>query len=63
MPPRGGNADLTDAEVQRGVVFMVNKAGANWKEAPVVAAPATAVAAAPAGGPKCRPIATAARPQ
>ena len=48
MPPRGGNADLTDAEVQRAIVFMVNKAGASWKEAPVAAAPAEAKAAAPA---------------
>ncbi len=46
MPPRGGNADLTDAEVQRAVAFMVNKAGASWKEAPVAAAPAAAKAAA-----------------
>jgi len=48
MPPRGGNADLTDAEVQRAVAFMVNKAGASWKEAPVAAAPAEAKSAAPA---------------
>jgi len=46
MPPRGGNANLTDDEVQRAVVFMVNKAGASWKEAPVAAAPADAKAAA-----------------
>ena len=32
MPPEGGNTDLTDDEVQRAVVFMANKAGANWKE-------------------------------
>lgn len=52
MPPRGGNADLTDAEVQRAVAFMVNKAGASWKEAPVAAAPAAAkAAAAPAAAP------------
>ena len=62
MPPRGGNAGLTDAEVQRGVVFMVNKAGANWKEAPIVAAPATAVAAAPAAAAPAAPPAMAAAP-
>ena len=45
MPPRGGNPDLTDAEVERAVVFMVNKVGANWKEPP----PPANVAAAPAG--------------
>jgi cytochrome c5 len=34
MPARGGNPDLDDAEVQRAVVFMANKAGAGWKEPP-----------------------------
>jgi len=48
MPPRGGNASLTDEEVQRGVVFMASKAGATWKEAPVAAAPAATVATAAA---------------
>ena len=43
MPAKGGNPDLEDVEVQRGVAFMVNKAGAAWKE-PAVAA----VAAMPA---------------
>ena len=47
MPPRGGNAALTDEEVQRGVAYMVSRSGGNWKEAPGgAAAPATAVAAA-----------------
>ncbi|MEO8486922.1 MAG: c-type cytochrome [Betaproteobacteria bacterium] len=45
MPPRGGNAALTDAEVQRGVAFMAGRVGANWKEVPATAAPASAVAA------------------
>ena len=31
MPPRGGNPDLTDAEVERAVVFMANQAGAGFK--------------------------------
>ena len=33
MPPKGGNSDLTDDEVKRAVVFMANKAGANWTAA------------------------------
>ena len=33
MPPRGGNADLTDAEVAKAVAFMANKAGANFDPA------------------------------
>jgi cytochrome c5 len=45
MPPRGGNPDLSDVEVQRAVVFMANQSGASWKEP---AAPAPAAAAAPA---------------
>jgi cytochrome c5 len=32
MPPRGGDATLTDAEVTRAVMFMANSAGANFKE-------------------------------
>jgi cytochrome c5 len=32
MPPRGGNPELTDAEVARAVVHMANLSGANWKE-------------------------------
>jgi cytochrome c5 len=32
MPPRGGDASLTDVEVTRAVTFMANSAGANFKE-------------------------------
>jgi cytochrome c5 len=38
MPPKGGNPDFENIEIERAVVFMANKAGANWKEPP---APAT----------------------
>lgn len=32
MPARGGGADLSDLEVERVVVYMANKAGAQFKE-------------------------------
>src|SRR6185295_2824773 len=55
MPPRGGNPDLSDVEVERAVVYMANRSGANFKEPPETAAAAAppaaavaAVAAAPA---------------
>jgi cytochrome c5 len=32
MPPRGGDASLSDLEVARAVVFMANQAGAKFKE-------------------------------
>ena len=57
MPAKGGNADLTDVEVERAVVFMANKVGANWKEPAASAAvqlasaaPLATAAAAPATG-------------
>ena len=37
MPPKGGNPDLDPIEVERGVVYMANMAGANWKEPPAPA--------------------------
>jgi cytochrome c5 len=49
MPPKGGNADLTDDEVHRAVVHLANQVGAGWKEpaptAIAAAAPAAATAA------------------
>jgi cytochrome c551/c552 len=49
MPPRGGDATLTDWEVAAAVVYLTNQAGANFKEPPRPAAPsAPAAAAAPA---------------
>jgi cytochrome c5 len=48
MPPKGGNADLTDTEVGRAVVYMANQAGANWKEPGAPAAPSAPTAGGPA---------------
>jgi cytochrome c5 len=56
LPAKGGNPDLENVEVERGVVFMANKAGANWREpAAPVAAPAPAAAAAAAASPAATP--------
>src|SRR5262245_28544738 len=57
MPPRGGDASLTDEEVARAVVYMANQSGGNLKEpaAPKQAAkpePAQQQAQAPAAPPK-----------
>jgi cytochrome c5 len=48
MPPRGGNPDLADVEVQRAVVYMANKSGATFKEPAATAAPAAVAGSAPA---------------
>ena len=45
MPPKAGDASLTEAEIQSAVVLMANQAGAKFKEKPA-AAPAKAPAAA-----------------
>ncbi|HEV8256808.1 MAG TPA: c-type cytochrome [Casimicrobiaceae bacterium] len=55
MPPKGGNRDLADIEVQRGVVYMANRSGASFKEPPAPVAPATA--AAPSGAAVVAPAA------
>jgi cytochrome c5 len=39
MPPRGGDASLSDLEIARAIVYMANQSGASFKEP----------AAAPAG--------------
>jgi cytochrome c5 len=68
MPPRGGNPELTDAEVERAVVFMANQSGASFKEPPTpapaekpTAAAAAETPAAPAA-PAPAPTAAAAAP-
>jgi cytochrome c5 len=46
MPPKGGDASLSDEELTRAVAFMANQAGAKFKEP--AAKPAAQQAAAPA---------------
>lgn len=53
MPPKGGDAALTDAEATRAVVLMANQAGASFKE------PAAPKQAAQAQAPKPQPQAAA----
>jgi len=58
MPARGGNGDLSDYEMARGIVYMTASAGGTFKEP---TAPAAAAApAAPAGAPAAGAAATAA---
>jgi len=49
MPPKGGNPDLTDVEVERAVAFMASNAGAGWKE-PAIAKPVTVTASGERSG-------------
>jgi cytochrome c5 len=60
MPPKGGNADLTDDEVHRAVVYLANQVGSGWKEPPPTAV-ATASVAPTAGATAAPPTATAAQ--
>lgn len=64
MPPKGGAADLSDVELERAVVFLANKSGANFKEpAAADAAPAApAAAAAEPAAPATEPAAAATAP-
>ena len=51
MPPKAGDASLTETEIHNAVVLMANQAGAKFKEKPAAApAAAQAASAAPAGG-------------
>ena len=38
MPPRGGDASLTDAELTRAIIFMANQSGGQFKEPAAAAA-------------------------
>ena len=49
MPPKGGDANLTDDEVHRAVVYLADQAGATWKEPPVTATATASTAPAAAG--------------
>src|SRR5208282_4490689 len=63
MPPKGGDENLADVEVQRGVVYMANRSGARFKEPAAPAAGAATVAAAtpaPAAAPAAAPPAASA---
>jgi cytochrome c5 len=59
MPPKGGNPDFENIEIERAVVFMAGKAGANWKEPPAAIPPAAAPTAAPAAAPAMAAAASA----
>jgi cytochrome c5 len=48
MPPKGGNASLSDDEVARAVVFMANQSGASFKAPAAKPAPAQSASAKPA---------------
>ena len=56
MPPKGGNPDLADIEVERAVAYMANRSGAHFQEP---AAPAAAAAATTAAATSAQPSATA----
>ncbi len=60
MPARGGNSDLSDDEVKRGVSFLMGKVGTTWTSPPVAAAPV--VAAASAAAPAATVVVAAAAP-
>ena len=56
MPPKGGDASLTDAEIARAVAFMANQAGGKFKPPAAPAAKDKPVAEKPAAG---KPVAAA----
>jgi len=47
MPPKGGDASLTDTEITRAVVLMANQAGAKFKEPAAPKQPAVAAVTTP----------------
>jgi cytochrome c5 len=61
MPPKGGDASLTDTEITRAVVLMANQAGAKFKE-PAAPKQQAVAKAAPAQAPTTAAAPTAAAP-
>jgi cytochrome c5 len=51
MPPKAGDASLSDTEIHNAVVLMANQAGAKFKEKPAAAAPAQQQASSPTSKP------------
>jgi cytochrome c5 len=47
MPPKGGNPDFENVEVERAVVYMANQAGAKWSAPPPTPPVPTATASNP----------------
>jgi cytochrome c5 len=60
MPPKGGNPDLADIEVDRAVVYMANRSGARFQEPAAPTATAAATSAAPSPTASSAPSAVAA---
>jgi cytochrome c5/cytochrome c551/c552 len=60
MPPKGGNQNLTELEVERATVYMANHSGASVKEPTGPAAPAAAAAASSAAAASLAPVPPAA---
>lgn len=58
MPPKGGNPSLSDLEVERAVVYMVNKSGASFPEPSEDGAAQETATAAPAAEAAATPEAT-----
>lgn len=54
MPPKGGNASLSDDDIARAVAYMANQAGANFKP-PAAKAPAPPQQQAAAGAAPAKP--------
>jgi cytochrome c5 len=59
MPPKGGNPNLADVEVERAVVYMANQSGGKLKEPEAATAAAPAAAAPSAAQPPAQGAQTA----